>query len=101
MLSEVTWTGLAAAHARQVDRWTAGHRSRRALGERHPVEDFVFTYYSVRPSRLRRWHPGAGRVLLGPAAAERLSWRWYGELRTTGSDGRAVRAVGLDLSGYL
>jgi hypothetical protein len=27
------------------------------------VEDFLFTYYSYRPGRLRRWSPGAGVVL--------------------------------------
>ncbi len=47
-----------AAHEARVDRLLAGHLARRARGEKHPVEDFLFTYYSVRPSRLRRWHPG-------------------------------------------
>ncbi len=27
------------------------------------MQDFLFTYYSYRPARLRRWHPGAGVVL--------------------------------------
>ena len=34
---------------------------RRADGRRHPVDDFLFTYYSHRPAALRRWHPGYGR----------------------------------------
>ena len=29
-------------------------------GVAHPVEDFLFTYYSYRPASLRRWHPGLG-----------------------------------------
>jgi hypothetical protein len=29
------------------------------------VADFMFTYYSFRPARLRRWHPGPGVVLAG------------------------------------
>ena len=35
-------------------------RDRRATGESHPVDDFLFTYYSYRPSWLLRWHPGVG-----------------------------------------
>ena len=32
-------------------------------GVAHPVEDFLFTYYSLRPAALRRWHPGYGVAL--------------------------------------
>ena len=38
-------------------------RARRSRGERHPVLDFLFTYYSHRPARLLRWHPGPGVAL--------------------------------------
>jgi hypothetical protein len=54
-----------AAHEARVDGWTAGHRERASTGTPHPVEDFLFTYYSHRPSRLRRWSPGAGVHLEG------------------------------------
>lgn len=45
---------------------------RRREGRKHPVEDFLFTYYSFRPGRLRSWQPGAGVVLAGaePLGAE-------------------------------
>jgi hypothetical protein len=46
------------------------HLERRRLGVKHPVEDFLFTYYSHRPAQLRRWHPGAGVVLDGGEAAD-------------------------------
>lgn len=94
------WTGAAAEHARRVDGWTEEHRRRAATGEAHPVEDFLFTYYSHRPARLRRWHPGIGRVLLGPAARDRLGWRWYAEVDAVDESGSAVRGVGLDLAAY-
>ena len=45
--------------------WTDPHQARTARHETHPVYDFLFTYYSFRPARLRRWHPGAGIVLRG------------------------------------
>ncbi len=38
---------------------------RSARGEKHPVEDFLFTYYALRPAALRRWSPGAGTRLVG------------------------------------
>jgi hypothetical protein len=46
-----------------VDAWIQPHLERRRARERHPVEDFLFTYYANRPAALRRWHPGHGVVL--------------------------------------
>ena len=57
---EPEWRARRSEHERRVDGWTAGHLSRREHGEKHPVADFLFTYYSYRPAQLRRWHPGAG-----------------------------------------
>ena len=75
VLAEQEWWARADAHAARADALTAGHRARKARGETHPVEDFLYTYYPTRPSRLRRWHPGAGVVLAG--ADERAGWRHY------------------------
>ena len=58
------WEARAAAHADRVDAWLQPHLSRRRQGVKHPVHDFLFTYYSQRPAALRRWHPGWGVVLL-------------------------------------
>ncbi|MDR6868812.1 hypothetical protein J2Y69_003436 [Microbacterium resistens] len=69
------WRARAAAHERRADELTAAHRERAARGEQHPVWDFLFTYYSYRPARLRRWHPGAGIALAD--APDRIPWRWY------------------------
>lgn len=63
MLSRREWQSRAEAHERRVDAWVDPHLKRRQDGEAHPVEDFLFSYYSFRPARLRRWHPGAGVVL--------------------------------------
>jgi len=59
-----TWTARAAAHAERVDVRVQPHLARRREGVRHPVHDFLFTYYSQRPAALRRWHPGWGVALL-------------------------------------
>lgn len=60
MLPVEQWLARRSVHEQRVDGWTVGHRERASRGEPHPVEDFLFTYYSHRPSRLRRWSPGAG-----------------------------------------
>jgi hypothetical protein len=71
------WREREAAHQERADALTAGWRDRQRLGTKHPIDDFLFTYYPVRPSALRRWHPGAGVVLEGAAAEERAAWKWY------------------------
>jgi len=65
VLTRPQWLARAAAHESRVDGWLADHLARRRRGEKHPVFDFLFTYYSYRPAQLRRWHPGAGVVLEG------------------------------------
>lgn len=65
VLPEMEWRARRAAHEARVDAWIRPHLARRRAGVKHPVEDFLFTYYSYRPAQLRRWHPGAGVVLEG------------------------------------
>jgi hypothetical protein len=97
VLEEARWRALESQHAARVDELTAGHRARARRGEKHPVEDFLFTYYSHRPAQLRRWHPGADVVLVGDAVPERLAWRWYREAVLP--DGR--RGVRVDVEAFL
>ena len=94
-LSSVSWIPLARAHAERADEMTAGHRDRRATGERHVIEDFLYEYYGTRPAQLRRWHPGVGTGLApAPAGvAEHAGWKWY----RTYPDG----VVTLDVDNYL
>lgn len=75
-LAAPEWAALARGHAARADALTAGRRARAAVGQTHPVDDFLFTYYSYKPALLRRWHPGAG-VLLEDAGEARAAWRWY------------------------
>jgi hypothetical protein len=65
VLDEPTWRERRAAHEARVDVWIAPHLARRSGGRKHPVHDFLFTYYAHRPARLRRWHPGFGVGLAG------------------------------------
>jgi hypothetical protein len=70
VLAAGVWRARRAAHERRVDGWVDPHLARRRAGAKHPVEDFLFTYYSYRPARLRRWHPGAGVALVDADPAE-------------------------------
>jgi hypothetical protein len=94
-LPSVRWIPLARTHAERADAMTAGHRARRATGEKHAIEDFLYDYYGTRPAALRRWHPGVGTGL-APAPdglAEHAAWKWY----TTCPDG----VVTLDVEAYM
>ncbi len=62
-LTRDEWEPRAAAHAARVDDFVAPHLARRSDRVKHPVHDFLFTYYSQRPAQLRRWHPGYGVAL--------------------------------------
>jgi hypothetical protein len=67
VLDGATWRAAARAHRDRVSGWTVPHRERRRRGEPHPVLDFLFTYYSLRPAQLERWDPGPGIVLADAA----------------------------------
>lgn len=75
ILTRDEWLRREDAHRERADGLTASHRDRVARGEKHPVWDFLFTYYGYKPAQLRRWHPGAGVELAD--ASERVTWRWY------------------------
>ncbi|MEU5878232.1 3-methyladenine DNA glycosylase [Spirillospora sp. NPDC047279] len=69
-VAEEEWRGRASAHETRVAAWLGPHLERRARGEAHPVEDFLFSYYGYRPARLAKWHPGADVHLAGADAAD-------------------------------
>ena len=71
------WRARAAAHMARLAPYVEPHLARRRDGVRHPVHDFLFTYYSQRPAQLLRWHPGFG-IRLGDAP-EYDGLKGYGE----------------------
>lgn len=76
VLDEPDWTAREARHQRRVDAFLRTHRSDAA----HPVWDFLFTYYSLRPRQLRIWHPGCGVTLAGASADCYLRRTGYGRV---------------------
>lgn len=79
VLPESDWTRRADAHHARVDAFVEPYRGRARRAERHPVWDFLFTYYSLRFSQLRVWHPGYGVALAGAKATEYLDRTGYVE----------------------
>mgnify|MGYP001584524040 FL=1 len=68
LLSESEWKQRCKQHEERFEAVVAPHARRRSRHEENPVADFLFEYYAFRPSHLRKWSPGLGIILKGPAA---------------------------------
>jgi hypothetical protein len=95
ILTANEWTARRDHHRHQADELLAGHLRRRAAQQKHPVHDFLFTYYSHRPAQLRRWHPGFGTILLG-AGREYRDNPAYERVVVDGTPGVRVSSDTLD-----
>lgn len=62
-LSAEAWLSLTEKHRQTARHWTVPSRQRRASRQKHPVYDFLFTYYPFSMGRLEQWHPGMGIAL--------------------------------------
>lgn len=89
VLAEADWHTRRSAHEARVRVWTDPHQARAARGEKHPVHDFLFTYYAFRPAWLRRWHPGPDVALAGESAREFLRWPEYREVALESGTGNS------------
>ena len=49
----------AEAHRTRLAPYVEPHLARRSARIKHPVHDFLFEYYSFRPTQLLRWSPGS------------------------------------------
>ena len=90
VLPEAEWRARSCAHEARVRGWTDAHQARTSRGEKHPVYDFLFSYYAFRPAWLRQWHPGPDVVLNGGGASGFLRWSAY---RRIGSEGAFITGV--------
>ena len=77
LLDEANWIAREQRHHERVERFVRPHLQRARTGEAHPVWDFLFTYYRLRPRQLRVWHPGFGVVLGGESARRYLGRSGY------------------------
>ena len=76
VLDEHDWTRREQRHRERADGFLRSYHA--PAGAPHPVWDFLFTYYSLRPRQLRTWHPGFGVALAGDSAARYLGRSGYG-----------------------
>jgi hypothetical protein len=81
VLSQQEWSARAAWHRARLAPYVKPHLARREAGVKHPVHDFLFSYYSQRPAQLLRWHPGFGVGLA--EASSYASLKGYGGVPTT------------------
>ncbi|WP_018295468.1 hypothetical protein [Corynebacterium lubricantis] len=77
VLEPQQWQVLIEEHHARAAQWVEPHLARRARGENHPVWDFLFEYYSLRPSHLYRWSPGMDTCLLEAQELPQAQWRDY------------------------
>jgi hypothetical protein len=59
-MTATEWREQARRYRERARRWTQPMRERRARGEKHPVFDFLNTYYQLSLGKLESWHPGMG-----------------------------------------
>ena len=73
VLREAEWRAAREAYRARVRPRAEERLARTSRREKHPVHDFLFEYYSFRPSHLMRWSPGWG-VRLEGASREDIAW---------------------------
>ncbi len=73
--SRAEWQSLAEAHHERVSAHADAFVDRRSRCAKHPVHDFLFTYYSFAPAKLKQWVPPFGVSLeITAADLENRSW---------------------------
>lgn len=76
-LPEELWRACARRQYERASQWTEPYRQRRASRTLHPVYDFLFIYYRIRPTHLEAWHPACGTTLLGASEEPTYQHRYY------------------------
>ncbi|MFN0078696.1 MAG: hypothetical protein ACKVY0_19725 [Prosthecobacter sp.] len=69
------WRSRMQSHHDRVAAHADAFVDRRSRGAKHPVHDFLFTYYSFAPAKLKQWVPPFG-VSLEITAADLESCPW-------------------------
>ena len=69
-LSEPSWSACRAAHIARLQPVVDAHLERARNSIKHPIMDFMFTYYPYAPAQLLRWTPGWGVQLKGEIPAD-------------------------------
>lgn len=69
------WTTRAKEHTALVSPMTDAFLKRREIGLTHPVYDFLFTYYSCSPQKLKQWMPSfEEKLVITESTREEYPW---------------------------
>lgn len=81
------WRAAIETHRAKVAPYADAFVTRRSLGGKHPVHDFLFTYYSFSPAKLKQWVPALGVWLedVSEQDLEEHPWMQSDKFTTTGS----------------
>ncbi|MES2594606.1 MAG: hypothetical protein V4662_04685 [Verrucomicrobiota bacterium] len=74
-LARDDWRAEMVRHQDRVSEMADAFVQRRSRGEKHPVHDFLFTYYSFSPAKLKRWLPPLG-VKIEVTEADLMEMPW-------------------------
>lgn len=88
ILSRAEWRARMQEHLERVSAPADAFVDRRSRGQKHPVHDFLFTYYSFAPARLKQWVPPLG-VGLEVTAQDLEECPWLATERFVRDDGVA------------
>jgi hypothetical protein len=70
------WLEATRRHQASVEPLARAWIERRSRDAKHPVHDFLFTYYSFSPTKLCQWLPPLGTALLLPDRSAALPAPW-------------------------
>ena len=73
--SRTDWQARRNAHYSQVAALADAFVERRSRQEKHPVHDFLFTYYNFSPAKLKQWLPPMG-ICLEVTEEDLLAMPW-------------------------
>ena len=75
-LNQSEWRARSAKHRERLAPFAEERLARQAAHIKHPVNDFLFEYFTYRPAELLRWSPGSD-VLLEEGQPIDIAWREF------------------------
>lgn len=85
-LTRQDWQARMVAHRRRVEVMADAFVQRRSRGEKHPVHDFLFTYYNGSPAKLKRWLPPLGvSIEVTDSDLSEMPWLAAAPMRRSGN----------------
>lgn len=74
VVTREVWEAKTRQHRTRVADHAEAFVQRRSQNAKHPVWDFLFTYYSFSPNKLMTWVPGLAGGCVSAEGAETVTW---------------------------